>query len=436
MRTMIRHSFALCLAMAVTLASPLALAYPLDGYPSTGIKRLEAYRMAAQGARRPSFLTEGEMLPSDAIRLGLREYPGFAIPAADSELSARLKKMLGKDAPHYGVTVLDFSDPRRPHYAAINPERPQNPGSVGKIVILLGWFQALADLYPDDVGARRSLLYDTEIVADRFIRTDSHDVPFWDFGETQVERRPLAEGDRANLWTFFDWTASASSNAAASMMMSQLVLLKHFGRDYPVSQKRANAFFKDTSKKELSRIYLDAMQSPVKRNGLDLTKLRQGSFFTREGKNLIPGTSSVSTARELMRYMVLMEQGKLVDPFSSLEIKKLLYLTDARIRYAAQPALDDSAVYFKSGSLYGCKPERGFECTKFRGNRMNFMNSMVVIESIDRDPPLHYAVVVLSNVLRKNSSEVHQEFAAKIHRIMESLHPKGAAASRPRTASE
>jgi hypothetical protein len=436
MRTMIRHTLALCLAMAIALVSPLALAYPLDGYPSTGIKRLEAYRMAAQGARRPSFLTEGEMLTSDAIRLNLREHPGFAIPAPDSELSARLKAMLGKDAPHYGVTVLDFSDPRRPRYAAINPERPQQPGSVGKIVLLLGWFQALADLYPDDVRARRSLLYETEIVANRFIRTDSHDVPFWDFGETQVERRPIAEGDRANLWTFLDWTASASSNAAASMMMSQLVLLKHFGRDYPVSQERADAFFKDTSKRELTRIYLDAMQSPVERNGLDLGQLRQGSFFTREGKNLIPGSSSVSTARELMRYMVLMEQGKLVDPFSSLEIKKLLYLTDARIRYAAQPALDDSAVYFKSGSLYGCKPERGFECTKFHGNRMNFMNSMVVIESIDRDPPLRYAVVVLSNVLRKNSSEVHQEFAFRIHQIMESLHPKGGAASRATTASE
>ena len=394
MRTTIRHTLALCLAMAVALASPLALAYPLDGYP------------------------------------------GFAIPAPDPEFSARLKEMLGKDAPHYGVSVLDFSDPRRPRYAALNPGRPQNPGSVGKIVVLLAWFQTLADLYPDDVGARRSLLYETEIVADRFIRTDSHDVPFWDFGETRVERRPIAEGDRANLWTFLDWTASASSNAAASMMMSQLVLLKHFGRDYPVSQKRADAFFKDTSKSELSRIYLDAMQSPVKRNGLDLTKLRQGSFFTREGKNLIPGTSSVSTARELMRYMVLMEQGKLVDPFSSLEIKKLLYLTDVRIRYAVQPALDDSAVYFKSGSLYGCKPERGFECTKFLGNRMNFMNSMVVIESIDRDPPLRYAVVVLSNVLRKNSSEVHQEFASKIHRIMESLHPKGGAAAGAMNASE
>ena len=419
--------------MTIALVSPLALAYPLDGFPSTGIKRLEAYRMAAQGARRPSFLTEGEMLTSDAIKLNLREHPGFAIPAADSELSARLKKMLGKDAPHYGVTVLDFSDPRRPRYAAINPERPQNPGSVGKIVVLLGWFQALADLYPDDVRARRSLLYETEIVADRFIRTDSHDVPFWDFGETRVERRPLVEGDRANLWTFLDWTASASSNAAASMMMSQLVLLKHFGRDYPVSSERvptpSSRHLQEGAPEHLPRRH---HQSPVKRNGLDLGQLRQGSFFTREGKTLIPGTSSVSTARELMRYMVLMEQGKLVDSFSSLEIKKLIYLTDARIRYAAAPALDDSAVFFKSGSLYGCKPERGFECTKFRGNRMNFMNSMVVIESIDRDPPLRYAVVVLSNVLRKNSSEVHQEFAYQDPADHGVAPPEGRRRSRPR----
>ena len=114
MRTAIQHTLAFCLAVAVTLASPLAMAYPLDGYPSTGIKRLEAYRMAAQGARRPSFLTEGEMLPSDAIRLRLLQYPRFAIPAPDPGLSAQLKEMLGKDATHYGVSVLDFSDPRHP----------------------------------------------------------------------------------------------------------------------------------------------------------------------------------------------------------------------------------------------------------------------------------------------------------------------------------
>ena len=107
----------------------------------------------------------------------------------------------------------------------------------------------------------------------------------------------------------------------------------------------------------------------------------------------------------------------------------------ARIRYAAHPALADSAVYFKSGSLYGCKPERGYECGKFLGNRINFMNSMVVIESIDRDPPLRYAVVLLSNVLRKNSSDVHQEIGFKIHRLMEGYHPPRPATPPPMDAT-
>jgi hypothetical protein len=57
------------------------------------------------------------------------------------------------------------------------------------------------------------------------------------------------------------------------------------------------------------------------------------------------------------------------------------------------------------------------------------MNSMVVVETIDRDPPVRYAVVVLSNVLRKDSSELHQELAFEIHRIIQSFHPKGALGS-------
>ncbi len=412
----------LAVATSLCLLAPPAFAYPLDGFPWTGIKRLEAYRLAAQGSRRPSFLTEGEMLPGDAVRLNLADRAGFSLPAEDAELSARIRSMLGRDVGGYGIALLDYSDPSRPRYAAVNPDRPQNPGSVGKIIVLLAWFQALADVHPD-VEDRRRLLHDTVIEADAFIRTDSHDVPVWDFGATSVDRRPIAEGDRANLWTFLDWTASASSNAAASLLMEHLVLLRHFGERYPVPKAEADAWLKSTPKKELTRIYLDAMRGPVERNGMDLAKLRQGHFFTREGKSRIPGVRSTSTPGELLHYMVLMEQGKLVDPFSSLEIKKLLYLTDKRIRYASSPALDEAAVYFKSGSLYGCREEKGFDCGKFRGNRMNFMNSMVIVESVDRDPPIRYAVVVLSNVLRKDSSELHKTLGADIHGIIESFHP-------------
>ena len=47
------------------------------------------------------------------------------------------------------------------------------------------------------------------------------------------------------------------------------------------------------------------------------------------------GTSSYATARELMRFLLKMEQGKLVDEWSSLELKRLLYITERRIRYGS-----------------------------------------------------------------------------------------------------
>ena len=416
----------LALTLVVGLVAGLAQGYPLDGFPWTGIVRLEAFRLASAGTGRPSFLTEGEMQPSDWIRLGLVDQSGFSIPAADPALSRQIKELIGSDARSYGVAVLDWTDPAQPRYAAVNTDRPQNPGSVGKIMVLLAWFQALADLHPDDVPARERLLRETEIVADAFIRTDSHKVPMWHWGMDSVDWRPIEEGDRANLWTFLDWMASASSNAAASMLMKHLVLIKHFGAEYPVPEAQANAWLDSTSKKELSRIWLDAIRSPLGRNGLDVSKLRQGAFFSKEGKRRIPGTNSTSTAGELMKYIVQMERGKLVDEWSSLKIKKLIYLTQKRIRYAASPALDDSAVYFKSGSLYGCKVEKGFTCGKLRGNRMNFMNSMVVVETVHREPALRYAVVVLSNVLRKNSSELHQQLGFDIHKLIGSMHPAGA----------
>ena len=96
----------------------------------------------------------------------------------------------------------------------------------------------------------------------------------------------------------------------------------------------------------------------------------------------------------------------------SLFFKKLLYLTQARIRYASSPALRDSAVFYKSGSLYKCRPERGFVCEDYRGNVWNFMNSIAIVESFRRSPRLRYIAVVNSNVLRKNAVEEHRELVA------------------------
>ena len=414
-------------AAALTLlATGPAAAYPLDAAEATGIARLEAFRLGQQVRERQGeeLLPRGALLPSSEVRLSLQDHPDFAIPPPDAALSADLRRILGSDAPHYSLALLDWTDPSHPLYAGVNSDHGQNPGSVGKILAGLAVFQALADAHPQDVEARRRVLRETQITADAFIRSDDHEVPFWKPGDTRVERRPIREGDTANLWTWLDWMLSSSSNAAGSEVMAQLVLMRRFGAEYPVTPEQAHAFFATAPKAQLSKLYLAAMLDPIAENGLDRRKLQQGSFFTREGKALIPGTSSIGTAGELLHYLVRMEQGRLVDPFSSLELKRLLYLTDQRVRYASQPALADSALYFKSGSLYSCQPEPGFQCTKFHGNRLNFMNSVVLVETPDRSPPLRYAVAILSNVLKKDSAEVHSQLALEIQRLIEARHPR------------
>jgi hypothetical protein len=296
---------------------------------------------------------------------------------------------------------------------------------VGKILIALGIFQALADVYPNDIDTRLSILRNSVVTADEFIQWDHHVVPLWQPGDSRVRYPKIQMGDQASLWTYLDWMLSASSNAAASMVLKHLMLLVHYGAAYPVSDIEAQQFFKTTSKKELAALLVRALQDPVTRNGLDIAQLRQGSFFTRQGKRRVPGTTSYATPRELMRWLLKLEQGKLVDAFSSREIKRLLYMTQRRIRYASAPALAAAAVYFKSGSLYKCKAEPGFECKKYHGNVTNMLNSVAIIEAPAAERQLYYIVVVMSNVLRKNSAVVHQTLATRIHRMLEKYYKVG-----------
>jgi hypothetical protein len=414
------HRLARALALGVALGAAVpAGAYPLDGFRETGISRLEAYRLAQDHLLKSHGLYDGSLLPTRQVKLRLSDQPDFELPTPDPDFTRELEALLDADASNYGIAVLDLSDPKNPRYAEIGGSKIQNPGSVGKIVVALAWMQALADLHPDDVEARKRVLRESRITANDFIITDEHVVPFWQPGDPRLVKRPIEHGDTANVWTYLDWMCSSSSNAAASMLMAHLILLKHYGTAYPPSPEEAERFFREAPAREKSALFLDAIRTPLTRNGLDLEKLRQGSFFTRRGKQLVSGTNSLATPRELLRFAVLMEQGRLVDAWSSLEIKRLLYLTDRRIRYASSPALSDAAVYFKSGSLYSCKAEPGFVCEKYHGNVKNYMNSLAVVETTDKKHPLHYVSVVLSNVLRKNSAVEHQTLATRIHRLIQ-----------------
>lgn len=405
--------------LSVVLAPARLEAYPLDGYEDTGIRRVEGARLANEGLALGGIQPPGAQLTTEQVDLRLLDYQDLSLPPADPDFTAQVRALLGEQGNAYGIAVLDLTDPARPKYAEHRGDYRQNVGSVGKIVAALGLFQALADTWPDDLDKRSQVLRDTVITADDFAHSDHHVVRFFDVENRTLTRRKIQDGDQGSLWEYLDWTLSVSSNSAASMVMRDAMLLRHFGTEYPVPEERIHVFFKETPHSVLTRLFQQTFWEPLTRSGLNLDQIRQGSFFTAQGKKHVAGGgNSYATARSLMQLMVLMEQGRLVDAWSSRQLKRLLYLTERRIRYASAAALQDAAVYFKSGSLYKCKEEAGFRCTTYRGNVINYMNSAAIVEQDFGSRKLHYIVIVISNVLRVNSATEHQSLGAGIHALI------------------
>lgn len=402
-------------------------AYPIDGYEETGIKRLEYYRLSDTGEIKGKTLQQGAKKGVDEIKPRLiGKVTSTELPEADTSIGKKLKPLIPSQAWRYSIALLDLTDPDAPIYAEHNGDYKSNVGSVGKILVAVALFAKLQELYPDDVEIRRQLLRNTIVTADEFVNSDHHKVRFWDVEKKTVKRRPLKVGDQGNLYEYLDWAISPSSNAAAAMLQRELVLLSYFGKAYPVADDVAKAYLSETSKTELGDLFLDAMVSPLQRAGIDTDKLRQGSFFTRTGKNRVLGTNSYGNPQQLIKLLYLMEAGKLVDEFSSTELKRLLYSTERRIRYASHPNLNDHSVYFKSGSLYSCQDEEGFTCGKYKGNKKNLLASVAIVESEEDGKKYHYLVVVQSNVLKINSAVAHQTLAARIHKLVKSLHQESA----------
>jgi hypothetical protein len=133
----------------------------------------------------------------------------------------------------------------------------------------------------------------------------------------------------------------------------------------------------------------------------------------------VPGSGSIANDRELLMFLLRLEQGRIVDAFSSRELKRLLYVTEQRVRYAASPALYDAAVYYKSGSLYACKPERQGACPPFRGDRINMMNSVAIVESPATGMQHYYLVSLHTNLLRKDAALLHRALATRLHELIE-----------------
>lgn len=415
------------LLLMLLLFRPLALAYPIDGTALTGIERLEGYRQAQIKKIPGRLLPRGAQLSTAEVDLRLTLQADLTLPAADpgftKEVVALLQQLSQGQADKFGIAVLDLSDIEHPVYAEHRATIPFYPGSVGKLGVAMGVFQALARAYPDNIEKRRLILRESQIVADGFIRHDDHKVPFWELQRQNLYSRPLREGDTGNLWTYLDWMLSASSNAAASMTIKHMMLLSQFGREYPPDRDKEQKYFSNTPKTELSKVLARVFQDGLDASDMNSKNFRQGSFFTRSGKQRVPGQSSVATPRELMRFLLHLEQGKVVDDFSSREIKRLLYMTQRRIRYASSPALKDAAVYFKSGSLYSCEYKADSRCGKYQGDMVNLLNSVAIVESPASKPDgLFYMVVITSNVLRENAALLHHGLGTWVHKLIEQRH--------------
>jgi hypothetical protein len=415
---------------AILLAASLTAAvapYPLDGYETTGIRRLRAYALMQEGKMPGNIrLLPGALLPSSAIHLRLAgENETFDIgpdTPVDPDLQGGLQRILGSRDPSYRAALVDITDPDNPRYASLRPREGYIPGSVGKLLVLTGLFNELRRLYPNDVAARERILRETRVVADEWVIPNSHAVPVVNDDMTAVVHRSVRVGDEFTLWEWVDHMISPSSNAAGSMVWKQVILLNEFGRRYPPSREESEAFFRNTPKPELTERSIRVLEDPLVAMGLDTAQLRLRTFFTTGASRAIPGRASYSTPEQLVRWLVKMEQGKAVDSWSSLEMKKLLYFTRRRYRYAASPALNEAAVFFKSGSLFRCQPEEGFQCVQYQGNAENLMHSVAIVESpAGGEHPRVYLISMMSNVLRVNSAAEHAEIGTQIQRLIESL---------------
>lgn len=395
--------------------------YPADAYELTGIRRLERRRLINDGTLPGTKSPPGAMKTLAEIKLNLLpdgtvpSGPLSAFPSPDPDLQKRIDAIFAGRNPNYALAILDITPGRPWRYAGRKPNDFYSPGSVGKLVIAAGLFAELKAIFPNDPVARRALLKRRMVTAGPWVRTNSHTVPIYDPATRHFESRSVRETDVFSLYEWADHMISASSNAAASVVWKEAILLRAFGTNYPPTPELETTFFRETPKAQLREMALSVVNDPLREAGIAEASLQLGSLFTAYGQQTIPGASSYGNPNALLTYLLRIEEGRLVDPWSSLEIKRLMYQTERRIRYASSPSLLTAAVYFKSGSLYRCKQEEGFTCVQYRGNVDNFMNSVATVETSDGRI---YMVTLMSNVLRINSAYEHQVLATSVEEVM------------------
>ncbi|MEZ4962933.1 MAG: hypothetical protein R2830_24110 [Saprospiraceae bacterium] len=410
----------LLLLFLASLTTEIA-AYPIDGFTLTGIRRLLRLELIQKDEMKGTKLPAGALKSINDIKLNLYGTPkgdslGY-LPEPDPAFQKKLDALFPNLNESYSMTLLDISPNKPIRYAKRQEDRGFQPGSVGKLAVISGLFCELENIFPDSFEQRRALLKKKMVKAGPWALTDEHTVPFFDPETKKFFKRRVQASDVFSLYEWADHMMSVSNNGAASVVWREAILMRVFGKDYfNLTYEQGEEYFKKTPKPLLSDIATSVVNDPLRSVGITEDEWRLGQLFTRGGTNYIPGQGgSLGTPKGLMKWLVAMERGDLVDPTTSLEIKRLMYMTDVRVRYANNKAIRDAAVYFKSGSLYKCNGVAGDPCGKYAGNKENYMNSVAIVEWGDSTV---YMVALMTNVLRKNSNIDHNLLAGKVDKLV------------------
>ena len=408
------------LILLLTGISNFASAYPIDSYLHTGIRRLWYQHEVVLGAMNGRMPVTGAMLIMDSIRLTFlddRQEMMRSLPPVDEEFQTQLEELFPYYRDRYSVSILDITPGKEVRYAEREPMIGYQPGSVGKLAVLAALFCELENIYVDCYDDRWMLMRTKVVPAGQWAVYDHHTVPFFDTEKRNFYKRQVAPTDEMTLYEWADHMVSVSNNGAASVLWREVILMRVFQQDYPeLTREEAEEYFRKTDRRELMDLATDVVSCPLRALGITSDEWRLGQMFTRGATDRIPGQGgSIGTTRGLMKFLLALENGRVIDHKSDLEMKRLMYATDRRIRYASSSVLDSAAVYFKSGILYGCSPSLPGSCGEYAGNKMNYMNSVAIVEQSDGTK---YIVVLMTNVLSKNSAWDHRRLAAEIDAML------------------
>src|SRR5690606_3016842 len=117
------------------------------------------------------------------------------------------------------------------------------PGSVGKLAVLLGFFTELAKIYPDSFALRQDLLCTKAVRGGGWAMTDEHSVTIFNPQTLSVVKRTVRESDVFLLYEWLDYMMSVSNNGAAAVCWREAILMRVFGSAYPgLTEEQAEAY--------------------------------------------------------------------------------------------------------------------------------------------------------------------------------------------------